>query len=65
MFPRFLVAPPLAGLAKIAGPKDKRLCHIFRSSGFEMILVRIVDNVVTQAGLADLGIHVISPWRVF
>ena len=60
MFPRFLVAPPLAGLAKMAGPKDKRLFLIFKSYGFEMILVRIVYNVVAQAGLAALGIRVIS-----
>ena len=50
----------LAGLAKIAGPKDNRLFHDSRSSGFEMILVRILDNVVAQTGLAALEIRVIS-----
>ena len=59
MLPRFLVTPPLADLAKMAGAKYSRLSHISKSSGFEMMLVRIVDNIVAQAGLAALEIRVL------
>ena len=39
---RFLVAPPLAGLASIADAKEKRLSHASRSVGLDIILWRIL-----------------------
>ena len=57
---RFIVAPPLAGLASIAGAKEKRLSHASRSVGLDIILWRILRRTAAHVARAALGTLVMS-----
>ena len=54
MLARFPVAPPLAGLASIAGAKEKRLSHASRSVELEIILWRILRRTAAHVARAGL-----------
>ena len=57
---RFLVAPPLSGLASIAGPNDSNELHAAKSFGLLEILVNSLARVEAHSTLAALGTLVIS-----
>ena len=57
---RFLVAHALAGLASIAGAKEKRLSHASRSIGLDIILWRILRRTTAHAARTALGTLVMS-----
>ena len=57
---KFLVASPLAGLASIAGAKEKRYFHASTFDGVAMILRRILRRTVAHVARAALGTLVMS-----
>ena len=57
MLARFLVAPPLGGLVRIAGAKEKRYFHASKLDGVAMILRRILRRTVAHVARAALELY--------
>ena len=60
MFVKFLLAPPLAGLAKIVGANDRRLSHDFMLFGSVTMQTRMFSKVLAQMAHVAFGILVMS-----
>jgi len=57
---RLCLLPPLEGFRRVLGPKLRRLVQCVESSGEREILFRSPQSDAQQAGLADLGISLIT-----